>query len=64
MPVAVVPTSGILPGAVDVETRRDAGSQLVTGIESIALTEFTGSVGGLVPATQTVGSLLAGPDAR
>ena len=61
MPVAVVPTSGILPGAVDVETRRNAGSYLITGIESIALTEFTASVGGMVPATQTVGSLSQDP---
>ena len=61
MPVAVVPTSGILPGAVDVETPRNAGSHLITGIESIALSEFTGSVEGMVRATQTVGSLSQDP---
>ena len=35
---------------LDVTTRRDAGSQVVTGIESIAVSEFTGTVGGLVKA--------------
>ena len=64
MPVAVVPTSGILPGAVDVETRRNAGSHLITGIQSIALTDFTASVDGLVAADQTVGSLSQDPTAR
>ncbi len=61
MPVAVVPTSGILPGSADIETRRNAGSQLITGIESIALTDFTASVGGMVRADQTVGSLSQDP---
>ncbi len=50
MPVAVVPSSGVLPVALDVTTRRDAGSQVVTGIESIAVSEFTGTVSGLVKA--------------
>lgn len=51
MPVAVVPTSGILPGSVTIETRRDAGSYPVNDIESIALVDFTGSVAGLVEGT-------------
>ena len=51
MPVAVVPTTGILPGTVTVETRRDAGSYPVNGIESIALVDFTGSMAGLVEGT-------------
>ena len=51
MPVAVVPTTGILPGTVTVETRRDAGSHPVNGIESIALVDFTGSMTGLVEGT-------------
>jgi uncharacterized repeat protein (TIGR01451 family) len=33
-PVAVVPTGGVLPDVVDVDTRRDAGSQLVAGLEA------------------------------
>jgi uncharacterized repeat protein (TIGR01451 family) len=57
MPVAVVPTAGVLPGEVAIETRRNAGSQLVSGIESIEVTEFTGSVQGFVPATLEEGSL-------
>jgi uncharacterized repeat protein (TIGR01451 family) len=57
MPLAVVPTAGVLPGSVDVETRRNAGSYLVTGIESIAISEFTGSVHGLVQPDLDEGSL-------
>ena len=61
MPVAVVPSSGVLPDAVEFETRRDAGSQLVPDIQSIGVTEFTGSMDGLVKATQTAGSLNEDP---
>ncbi len=50
MPVAVVPSAAVLPGEVDITTRRDAGSQLVTGIQSIEVTEFTSSVLGLAKA--------------
>ena len=63
MPVAVVPTAGVLPDAVDVETRRDAGSHPVTDIESIAVTEFTGSVLGMVRADRRRGSLVQDPTA-
>ncbi|MFW6091254.1 MAG: S8 family serine peptidase [Actinomycetota bacterium] len=51
MPVAVEPVTGVLPGSADVDTRRNAGSHLVTGIESIEVTDFTGSIDGFVPAT-------------
>ncbi len=57
MPVAVVPTTGILPGSVTIETRRDAGSYPVNDIESIALVDFTGSVVGLVEGTIHAGEL-------
>lgn len=50
MPVAVVPSAAVLPGEVDITTRRDAGSQLVTGIQSIEVTDFTSSVLGLAKA--------------
>jgi uncharacterized repeat protein (TIGR01451 family) len=53
MPVAVVPSSGVLPDSVEIETRRNAGSQLVSGIQSIEVTEFTGSMAGMVLATKT-----------
>ena len=61
LPVAVVPSTGVLPDAVEFETRRDAGSQVVPDIQSIGVTEFTGSMDGLVKATQTVGSLNEDP---
>ena len=61
MPVAVVPSAGVLPAAVEFETRRNAGSQLVHDIQSIGITQFTGSMDGLVKATITDGSLSQDP---
>jgi uncharacterized repeat protein (TIGR01451 family) len=61
MPVAVAPSAGVLPGAVDVTTRRNAGSHPVTGIESIAVTDFTATVSGMVEATLNAGSLARDP---
>ncbi len=61
MPVAVVPKAAELPDAVDVTTRRDAGSHPVTGIESIAISEFAASVRGMVPGTLHAGSLVQDP---
>ncbi len=61
MPVAVVPSSGVLPDSIDIEARRDAGSQVVTGIESIEVVDFQGAVNGLVEGTQVTGSLLVDP---
>jgi uncharacterized repeat protein (TIGR01451 family) len=46
-PVAVVPTAGVLPTSIDIATRRDAGSQLVEGLESIEITDLTVDVVGL-----------------
>jgi uncharacterized repeat protein (TIGR01451 family) len=61
MPVAVVPSAGVLPTEADITTRRNAGSYPINGIESLAVTEFTGSVLGLVPATLTEGTLEVDP---
>jgi uncharacterized repeat protein (TIGR01451 family) len=61
MPVAVVPSAGVLPGEVEITTRRSAGSQVVTGIQSIEVTDFTGSVQGMVPGTLSEGSLAQDP---
>ena len=57
MPVAVVPSSAVLPGEVEVTTRRNTGSHEVSGIQSIEVTDFTSSVLGLVPGTLEEGSL-------
>jgi uncharacterized repeat protein (TIGR01451 family) len=57
MPVAVVPSGAILPDEVEITTRRNTGSQAVTDIRSIAISDFTGSVHGLVKADLHEGSL-------
>jgi uncharacterized repeat protein (TIGR01451 family) len=61
MPVAVVPSAGVLPGEADITTRRNAGSYPLTGIQSLEVTEFTGSVLGLVPASKHEGTLEVDP---
>ena len=57
MPVAVVPSAAVLPDQIDITTRRDTGSHAVTDIRSIAVSDFTGSVRGLVKADTHEGSL-------
>lgn len=57
MPLAVVPADAVLPGEVEITTRRNAGSHLVTGIQSNEVTDFTGSMLGMVPGTRDEGSL-------
>lgn len=61
MPVAVVPTSGVLPSAVNIDTRRNAGSHLSEDLTSIEITEFTGSIQGFVPASQHESTLVQDP---
>lgn len=61
-PVAVVPTSGVLPGIVDLDTRRDAGSQLVTGLEARPSPELTVDVHGLTRATLHEGEVAQDPN--
>lgn len=57
LPVAVVPSAAILPDDIGITTRRDTGSQAVTDLRSGAVTDFTGSVDGLVAAELHEGSL-------
>ncbi|PZF80540.1 S8 family serine peptidase [Jiangella anatolica] len=52
LPVAALPSNGVLPEAIDIDTRRDAGSQESDPIESIEIEEFTATVGGLVPVEE------------
>lgn len=61
LPVAVVPVAGTLPDSLEIDTRRNAGSELVAGIETIEVTELTGSVQGFVPATLDESSLVQDP---
>jgi uncharacterized repeat protein (TIGR01451 family) len=57
LPVAVVPSGAILPADVEIDTRRNTGSQVVNDIRSVAVSDFTGSVRGLVEADLHEGSL-------
>lgn len=57
MPLAVVPADAVLPGEVEITTRRNAGSHVVSDIQSIEVTDFTGSMLGMVPGTLNEGSL-------
>lgn len=52
LPLAVVATSGVLPGVVDIDTRRDAGSTLVAGLEARPSPELTVDVYGLTRGTR------------
>ena len=61
MPVAVEPTSGVLPSEVNIDTRRNAGSNLSEGLTSIEITEFTGTTQGFVPATLNESTLVQDP---
>lgn len=51
-PVAVMPTRGTLPDSVDIQTRRDAGSQLVPDLTAIEITELTVETFGLALGDQ------------
>src|SRR5690606_36565248 len=50
MPVAALPSTGVLPAEVVIDTRRDAGSQLVEDLRAIEITDLTVDVAGLAPA--------------
>lgn len=60
-PLAVKPTRGILPDLIEIETRRNAGSHLVEGLQSIEITDFTTEVFGLVAGDQTTWNLSQDP---
>ncbi|TDD72946.1 DUF11 domain-containing protein [Jiangella aurantiaca] len=49
LPVAALPSTGVLPDGIDIDTRRDAGSQESSPIEAIEIDDFTATVSGLVP---------------
>ncbi len=51
LPVAALPSTGIIPAAIDIDTRRDAGSQESEPIEAIAISDLDIEANGLVPAT-------------
>lgn len=49
LPVGVLPSAGVLPESIDITTRRDAGSQVESGFEAIAISDLQVDVSGLVP---------------
>lgn len=51
LPVAVLPTNGVLPQAIDITTRRDAGSQETTGFKTLGSEDLQATPSGLVPGT-------------
>ncbi|NYE36382.1 putative repeat protein (TIGR01451 family) [Nocardioides cavernae] len=49
LPVGVLPPSGVLPTSIDITTRRDAGSQVDTDLQAIAIDDLQIDASGLVP---------------
>ncbi len=49
LPVGVSPSAGVLPKAIDITTRRDAGSQVQAGLEAIEISALKIDASGLVP---------------
>lgn len=49
LPVGVLPSAGVLPESIDITTRRDAGSQVDTGFEAVAISDLQVDASGLVP---------------
>ncbi len=49
LPVAVIPTSGILPDEVVIDTRRNAGSQVISGLQTSEILALTTELFGLEP---------------
>jgi uncharacterized repeat protein (TIGR01451 family) len=52
-PVAVMPTAGIVPGAVEFDTARNAGSVMVADLETIEVTDLTIEYFGLAAGMMT-----------
>ncbi|MBN1921454.1 MAG: S8 family serine peptidase [Anaerolineae bacterium] len=49
LPVAVLPTAGLLPDEVVINTRRNAGSQEITGLQTAEIFQLTTESFGLAP---------------
>ena len=57
IPVSVIPSTGVFPTLVTINTRRDVGSQDIEGIVSLEITDLTTESFGLVKGEQTTESL-------
>jgi hypothetical protein len=62
IPVAVVPTTGILPELVEIDTRRDAGSQLVSDLQAIEIDDIRLDAHGLVQGALVTDDVPQDPD--
>jgi uncharacterized repeat protein (TIGR01451 family) len=60
-PVAAAFSSGSLPDSVEIVTRRNAGSQLATGLQAIEITDLTVTVHGLAKGDVTEEYLVSDP---
>lgn len=49
LPIAVLPSNGVLPSVIDITTRRDAGSQVTDGLKAAAIDSLQIGATGLVP---------------
>jgi uncharacterized repeat protein (TIGR01451 family) len=61
MPVAAAFSPGSLPQSVDIVTRRNAGSQLATGLRAIEITDLTTTMHGLAKGDVTEERLVSDP---
>ncbi len=61
MPVAAAFSSGSLPDSVEIVTRRNAGSQLATGLQAIEITDLTTTIHGLAKGEITEERLVSDP---
>lgn len=61
MPIGVQPNTGDLPNLVNIYTRRDAGSQLVTDLTAITITDLTVATYGLAQGNVTTTALAEDP---
>ena len=62
MPLAVMPSTGVLPDLVEINTRRNAGSRLIEDLQSLEITDLTIEKYGLTQATLTEKSLTEDSD--
>ena len=60
-PVAAAYSAGSLPDSVEIVTRRNAGSQLATGLQAIEITDLTVTVHGLAKGDVTEEYLVSDP---
>jgi uncharacterized repeat protein (TIGR01451 family) len=61
MPIAVIPSAGNLPSLIEVETRRDAGSNSYDGLQAVEITDSQVAMYGPTEATLDTATLPVDP---